>query len=174
VSLILAAGLLALGGVHLLEHLRGGGGGAAAAGGGAAGTASADPQLEGLLALARALDPTGRALHWSPPAGAGGGYCAFDGVTCEGGGEGGPPPRVTKVLLDGRFLLRGSLPAAPEVPAQLPHLRELQVVSGKLRGPLPPALGGFSQLERLEVSGSLEGTLPAEWRGMQRLKSLSL
>jgi hypothetical protein len=67
---------------------------------------------------------------------------------------------------------RSPQPPAPAAPA--PRRAAPQVVSGKLHGSLPPSFGAFHELEHLEVSGKLQGALPAEWRGMQRLKTLSL
>ncbi|KAF8669775.1 hypothetical protein HU200_050944 [Digitaria exilis] len=123
-------------------------------------------ELDALMDLKAALDPSGRALaSWAR----GGDPCGrgdyFEGVTCDGRG------RVTTISLQGKGL-SGTVPAAV---AMLPGLTGLYLHYNDLSGAIPRELGELPELAELYLGvNSLSGTIPVELGRLASLQVLQL
>ncbi|KAL6606583.1 hypothetical protein ACP70R_042236 [Stipagrostis hirtigluma subsp. patula] len=127
-------------------------------------TASArnEEDARALMALKRALDPTGRVLgSWNPSVDT----CSFVGVRCDFAG------RVTAVSLQGRGL-SGTLPPAV---AGLRRLQGLYLHYNGIKGPIPREIGKLSELTDLYLDvNHLTGSVPVEIAAMANLQVLQL
>ena len=123
-------------------------------------------QLDALLAIKRAIDPSGVLKAWTPPSGANGGYCKWEGIKCDGS------KNVLEVFPSGD--LKGSLPDVHALQA-LPELWNLNLGGNGLQGTLPADWGGLSKLRSLSLRfNDLSGTLPAHWSGMKSMVNIEL
>ena len=127
----------------------------------ASSTPSRNAELDALMELKAALDPSGRALaSWAR----GGDPCGrgdyFEGVTCDARG------RVATISLQGKGLA-GTVPPAV---AMLPALTGLYLHYNDLGGEIPRELGGLPDLAELYLGvNNLSGAIPVE---LGRLGSL--
>ena len=118
-------------------------------------------EVDALMELKAALDPSGRALaSWA----GGGDPCGrgdyFEGVSCDERG------RVAAIALQGKGLA-GTVPPAL---AMLPGLTGLYLHYNDLRGDIPRELAGLPDLAELYLGvNNLSGAIPAE---LGRLRSL--
>ena len=133
----------------------------AAAAAASSSTPSRNAELDALMELKAALDPSGRALaSWAR----GGDPCGrgdyFEGVTCDARG------RVATISLQGKGL-SGTVPPAV---AMLPALTGLYLHYNNLGGEIPRELGGLPDLAELYLGvNHLSGAIPVE---LGRLGSL--
>ena len=134
---------------------------AAAAAAAAEASSARSAEVDALMELKAALDPSGRALaSWA----AGGDPCGrgdyFEGVSCDARG------RVAAIALQGKGLA-GTVPPAL---AMLPGLTGLYLHYNDLRGDIPRELAGLPDLAELYLGvNNLSGAIPAE---LGRLRSL--
>ncbi|XP_062195062.1 probable leucine-rich repeat receptor-like serine/threonine-protein kinase At3g14840 [Phragmites australis] len=132
----------------------------------AAAASSRTAELDALMELKAALDPSGRALaSWAR----GGDPCGrgdyFEGVSCDARG------RVATISLQGRGL-RGTVPPAV---AMLPGLTGLYLHYNKLGGEIPRELGGLPELAELYLGvNNLSGSIPVELGRLGSLQVLQL
>ncbi|OEL27379.1 Protein STRUBBELIG-RECEPTOR FAMILY 8 [Dichanthelium oligosanthes] len=129
-------------------------------------SSSRNAELDALMDLKAALDPSGRALaSWAR----GGDPCGrgdyFEGVSCDARG------RVAAISLQGKGLA-GTVPPAV---AMLPGLTGLYLHYNELSGAVPRELGGLPDLAELYLGvNNLSGTIPVELGRLGSLQVLQL
>ena len=147
-------------------------------------------QLDALLSIKRAIDPSNKLSWWRRESGANGGYCKWAGVKCDASkdvievfpvtGLKGDLPDVHSLLALPKLVsinfwhnhVQGTLPADW---SNLANLQELVLRFNMLSGTLPASWSGMRKMQRLILSDNeLQGDLPWQWSDMSSLVNLSL
>uniref|UniRef100_A0A0E0LQP4 Protein kinase domain-containing protein n=1 Tax=Oryza punctata TaxID=4537 RepID=A0A0E0LQP4_ORYPU len=131
-----------------------------------ASAAAGDAEVDALMELKAALDPSGRLL---PSWARGGDPCGrgdyFEGVSCDARG------RVATVSLQGKGLAGAISPAV----AMLPGLTGLYLHYNELAGDIPRQLGDLPMLAELYLGvNNLSGSIPVELGRLSALQVLQL